>query len=219
VELAFHGAFPDGDGILVLAGTGSMAMCQSAVGLVRAGGWGDMFGDEGSAFWIGRSALQWASQMRDGRIADTGFADLLSEKLAIPQSDGFFGLSVWAMKPGHARSRIAAISLMISALADKGDVTSGLIIDSAAAELALHVQAVARLAQKPSGTPWTHAGSVFRSARLTAKLSVMLGHAPALAQFDALGGGLWQAAKAAGWPVDAAFRNQIKAGLGPKATA
>ena len=58
VELALDGAFLGRPGILVLAGTGSMAMARDDQGhVVRVGGWGHFFGDEGSAFWIGRQAL------------------------------------------------------------------------------------------------------------------------------------------------------------------
>ena len=219
VELAFRGAFPHGDGILVLAGTGSMAMGQGPQGLVRAGGWGDLFGDEGSAFWIGRRGLQLASQMRDGRIADTGFADRLSEKLQIPLSDGFFGFSVWAADSPHPRSSIAKISLHINNMSDDADVTACAILDAAATELVAHVRTVARLAQLQTPLRWTHSGSVFRSARVLSKVTQSLACPPVTADFDALGGGLWLAAKAAGWPVNAGWAARIRAGLGAKATA
>lgn len=218
VELAYRGAFPGGDGVLVLAGTGSMAMGLGPQGLVRAGGWGDVFGDEGSAFWIGRLGLQLASQMRDGRIADTGFADRLSEKLQISRADGFFGFSNWALNNPHPRSSIAKVSFYINELSDEADVTAGFILDAAAAELVIHVRAVARLAQLPDPLRWTQSGSVFRSARLLATVTERLGCAPVAPELDALGGGLWMAAKAAGWPVDSVWARRIRQGLGQKVT-
>lgn len=218
VELAFRGAFPDGDGILVLSGTGSMAMGQGPQGLVRAGGWGDLFGDEGSAFWIGRMGLQLASQMRDGRIADTGFADRLSKKLQIPQEDGFFGLSVWATNNTHPRSEIAKVSIYINELHDEDDLTACAILDAAAAELVTHVRCVARLAQLPTPVRWTTAGSVFQSARVLRRVTELLDGPPVAPAFDALGGGLWLAATAAGWPVDRVWGARIRAALGLKAT-
>ena len=59
VETAHQAAFGAGPGILVVAGTGSIAFGRSPRGrTARAGGWGALLGDEGSAFWIGREALK-----------------------------------------------------------------------------------------------------------------------------------------------------------------
>ena len=59
VEAAYLGALDGGAGVLLLAGTGSMALGRDARGRwVRAGGWGPLLGDEGSAFWIGRGWLR-----------------------------------------------------------------------------------------------------------------------------------------------------------------
>jgi predicted NBD/HSP70 family sugar kinase len=59
VEAAFLGALGGGAGILLLAGTGSMALGRDARGRwARAGGWGPLLGDDGSAFWIGREWLR-----------------------------------------------------------------------------------------------------------------------------------------------------------------
>jgi N-acetylglucosamine kinase-like BadF-type ATPase len=59
VEAAYLGALGAGAGILLLAGTGSMALGRDARGRwARAGGWGPLLGDEGSAFWIGREWLR-----------------------------------------------------------------------------------------------------------------------------------------------------------------
>ena len=58
VELAHAAAFAGEPGILVVAGTGSIALARDRRGRGRrAGGWGQLLGDEGSGFWIGRSAL------------------------------------------------------------------------------------------------------------------------------------------------------------------
>ncbi len=59
VAVAFHGALAGADGVLVLAGTGSMAWAHGPLGTHRVGGWGHLFGDEGSAHWIGRALWRW----------------------------------------------------------------------------------------------------------------------------------------------------------------
>lgn len=218
VELAYRGAFPTGGGVLVLAGTGSMAMASDGTGIRRVGGWGDLFGDEGSAFWIGRRGLQWASQMRDGRREDTGFAGRLAVKLGIDLDDGPFGFSSWAQDSAHPRSRVAQVSICINDLSDEGDVAATNVLRAAAEQLANHASAVARLASLPRPWQWTYAGSVFRSTTLLRRVADLIGPSPVAPQMDALGGGLWLSAKAAGWPVDAHWAARVKAGLDRKTT-
>ena len=68
VEAAYLGALGDRAGVLLLAGTGSMALGKNGRGRwARAGGWGPLLGDEGSAFWIGREWLR-------ATMGTTGFA-------------------------------------------------------------------------------------------------------------------------------------------------
>lgn len=65
LELAHAGAFSGGPGVLVVGGTGSSAFALDARGRrARAGGWGPLIGDDGSAFWLGREALRDAGLRR-----------------------------------------------------------------------------------------------------------------------------------------------------------
>jgi glucosamine kinase len=58
MQIALEAAFDMGPGVIVIAGTGSIAYGRDQQGrTVRAGGWGFAIGDEGSAHWIGRSAV------------------------------------------------------------------------------------------------------------------------------------------------------------------
>jgi len=59
MEIALAAAFDTGPGVIVIAGTGSIAYGRDAAGATaRAGGWGFAIGDEGSAHWIGREAVR-----------------------------------------------------------------------------------------------------------------------------------------------------------------
>ncbi|MBI2528792.1 MAG: hypothetical protein HYV93_22770 [Candidatus Rokubacteria bacterium] len=59
VEAAYRGALGEAPGVLLLAGTGSIALARDwRGGCRRAGGLGPLLGDEGSAFWIGREWLR-----------------------------------------------------------------------------------------------------------------------------------------------------------------
>lgn len=58
MEIALEAAFGTGPGVIVIAGTGSIAYGRNRDGsTARAGGWGFAIGDEGSAHWIGRAAV------------------------------------------------------------------------------------------------------------------------------------------------------------------
>src|SRR5712691_2318050 len=62
----------DAPAIVIIAGTGSIVYGRNAGGdAARAGGWGDMVGDEGSGYWIGREALSAVMRASDGRGAAT----------------------------------------------------------------------------------------------------------------------------------------------------
>ena len=80
MQIALEAAFDTGPGVIVVAGTGSIAYGRDQQGrTVRAGGWGFAIGDEGSAQWIGRSAvnsLLRASDRIDG-IPETALAKAL----------------------------------------------------------------------------------------------------------------------------------------------
>jgi glucosamine kinase len=80
MQIALQAAFDTGPGVIVIAGTGSIAYGRDQQGgTLRAGGWGFAIGDEGSAHWIGRSAVNLllrSSDRTDG-IAQTPLAKAL----------------------------------------------------------------------------------------------------------------------------------------------
>jgi glucosamine kinase len=66
MQIALQAAFGAGPGVIVIAGTGSMAYARDAEGnTARAGGWGFAVSDEGSAHWIGRAAVTSALRALD----------------------------------------------------------------------------------------------------------------------------------------------------------
>lgn len=212
VELAAMAAFPQGGGVLILSGTGSMAIATGPLGTVRVGGWGDLFGDEGSGYWIGREALARASRERDGRAVDRGLATAMEQRLGLPPDEGRFALLGWAVRQKHARAGIASLALMIATLAETGLAPAREVLDEAARELAHLGRSAAGQAGLWGPQPWAAAGSVFRSAVLRDSLSRHLGAAPVEPAADALAGGLILAAEAAGWAVDDGWRARVVAG-------
>jgi N-acetylglucosamine kinase-like BadF-type ATPase len=82
MEIALQAAFDDAPGIIVIAGTGSIAYGRERTGKnLRAGGWGFEIGDEGSAHWIGRAAVSAVLRAsdRDKDIASSSLAKALCE--------------------------------------------------------------------------------------------------------------------------------------------
>lgn len=79
-EIALHGAFQGKDGIILIVGTGSIALAKVGKRLYRCGGWGIELDDEGSGAWIGREGLTAVVRALDGRGKATALTDVLAEK-------------------------------------------------------------------------------------------------------------------------------------------
>jgi N-acetylglucosamine kinase-like BadF-type ATPase len=137
---SWAGSLACADGISVIAGTGSMAYGEFSGRRARAGGWGELFSDEGSAHWIARAGLALFSRMSDGRAPRGPLYRLVRERLAL-QQDLDLCQVVYGELNGD-RSRIAALSRLVSEAATQGDRQAEAIIDAAAAELATLVDAV-----------------------------------------------------------------------------
>jgi N-acetylglucosamine kinase-like BadF-type ATPase len=71
------------DGVSVIAGTGSMAYGEYAGRCARAGGWGELIGDEGSAYWLAREGMNLFSRMSDGRAARGPLYELVRARLGL----------------------------------------------------------------------------------------------------------------------------------------
>src|SRR2546423_11455186 len=104
-EVALSTAFADGAGIIVSAGTGSIAYARDAAGqLHRCGGYGWQLGDEGGGYWLGRRALDAAARARDGPGEGS---TLLPPLLPGPRPGGFrdpLGWTATATPPPLARA-------------------------------------------------------------------------------------------------------------------
>jgi glucosamine kinase len=210
VELAFHGAFPKGDGVLVLCGTGSMAVGGRQGRIVRSGGWGYVIGDEGSAYWIGQQALAYAAAEIDGRAPDVQFASRLSDALDAPNHP--FGLLEWVAASPAPRAQVAEVARAVDQLDTQGDAIARSILDGAALHLVALAQSVAERSNATAPYKWCSAGSVFQSNRIAAMVQQKLGpqSQPAM---STLGGGLMLASAMAEWSVDAEWSASIAAQL------
>lgn len=209
VAAAAAGALAGRQGVLVLSGTGSMAWAIGPQGQARAGGFGDRFGDEGSAFVIGRTALQRTSWHIDGRAPAKALAEAVLERLGCPPE----GLIDWAYGPNGSRAGIAALARDVAALAEVGEPVALGIISEAADALAAQARAAAAQAGLGPDFSWTHAGGTFRSPALVAQVARALGRPPLAPRLPPLGGALLLAAESAGIATGDSFLDNIARGL------
>ncbi|QEN85806.1 N-acetylglucosamine kinase [Labrys sp. KNU-23] len=214
VEAAHVAAFAGGPGVLILAGTGSMAWARDEHGnSLRVGGWGDAFGDEGSAFWIGREAIARLSRALDGRLVAPALVEALFAFLGLDRADPPQALLQWHVELSHPRSQIAALSVLVDRLAEAGEEVAVAILAEAAEHLARHVEAAWRRMKATQCLPWSHAGGVFASKRVMTQLTARLGCPPLPPHLPPIGGALLRAAQDLDWPVDQAWIERLRASI------
>ncbi|OYV72445.1 MAG: hypothetical protein B7Z72_04755 [Gemmatimonadetes bacterium 21-71-4] len=138
--IAFDDAFSQGPGILLLAGTGSVAVGRGPAGaMARCGGWGPDFGDEGGGAWIGRRALSVVAAAADGREPGTA---LTGAVLTATECAEVTDLIAWAADASPAA--LATLAPAVFQVADAGDLRANALLDLATEELAVHARALAR---------------------------------------------------------------------------
>ena len=155
------GSLGGADGINVISGTGSMAYGRYAGRRARAGGWGELFGDEGSAHWIAVRALAAFAAMSDGRMPGSPLHRILREHLGVP--DDLDVIEVIHRHWGGRRLEIASLSPIVVGAAAQGDPVARQILHDAAGELVSLVDACRRRLRFPADTavPVSYSGGVF----------------------------------------------------------
>lgn len=127
-----------GWGVALVAGTGAVAYGTNSQGDVQiSGGWGYWFGDEGSAFWIGREALRGITRASDGRGMSTALTATVLEQLGLADPRAI--LSTLGSR-GDVRQQIAELAAVVSEVAER-DALAEQILKTAAGELAELVRA------------------------------------------------------------------------------
>ncbi len=209
VHVAFEGALAGRAGVLSLAGTGSMAWAGDGRGSHRrTGGWGELIGDEGSGYWIGREALSEVTRAIDGRSSHPRFAWSLLEHIGLGRDE----LLGWVYGLSHRRSAIAALAVAVDGLADAGDPIATSLMARAADELSQQVEAAWHLIGAPEPLVWSHAGGVFNSASIKRRMIDRLGP-PVAPRLPPVGGAILEAARRSGWATEAGWRDRLAASL------
>jgi len=126
---ALMGATAGKPGLIVIAGTGSVARGMDSQGRqLRVGGWGHLFGDEGSAYWIGREAIRAVASELDGFGKPTRLTHLLLTQLAVPSA---YVLMERYYSGQWSRDHMASLAVWVSKAASDGDrVAQGILSDA-----------------------------------------------------------------------------------------
>jgi glucosamine kinase len=140
-EIALVGANGARYGVLILAGTGSVACGINDSGdYLKIGGWGYLIGDEGSGFWIGREALRAVTRAFDVRAPSTLLTDKILNALELQSPAEIIS---WLYGSQSAQTpTVAGLAPLVLDAAATGDPVAVSIINSAADELALLGQTV-----------------------------------------------------------------------------
>jgi N-acetylglucosamine kinase-like BadF-type ATPase len=163
---AWAGALACEDGINLVAGTGSIGYGEYDGRAARAGGWGELFSDEGSAYWMAREGLSLFSRMSDGRAERGPWYDMVRKEFGL-QSD----LDLCAAIYGDGRtgrSSIARLAPLVAGAAAAGDAQATALFYRAADELAQIVNAVCGQLEIPAHASVTvsYSGGMFNEREL-----------------------------------------------------
>lgn len=142
-EIALVGALGRRRGVLVLAGTGSLAYGVNARGRsALAGGWGYLLGDEGSGYWLGLEGLRAVVRAADGRGPQTALSAALLEAVGLPSARD---LIAWLYRADVPRTpEIARLAEPVLAAATNGDPAAQALVARGARELDRAARAVMR---------------------------------------------------------------------------
>jgi glucosamine kinase len=137
-EIAFRDAFGTGEGILIIAGTGSVAMGRAGGGtLERVGGWGSLVGDEGSGYDLGLKGIRAAIRGAEGRGDQTMLTRSLFAALDVESPRGVFRWGDAATK-----ADVAALARRVVECADLGDAEAARIVGASVEALVRHAEAL-----------------------------------------------------------------------------
>jgi N-acetylglucosamine kinase-like BadF-type ATPase len=204
------------DGINVISGTGSMTYGERQGVGHRVGGWGELFGDEGSAYWIAAQGLNAFSRMSDGRLARGPLYTLVKDHLRLAGDLDVVSLVIDTWKGN--RSSIAALSTTVCEAARAGDAVAARILSDGAEELVTLIETTRKLVgfTDQETVPVSYSGGMFSDEGFLARFLTALQEQPAKYDLQrplldpALGAALY-AAKHSGQPLNPSALHRLTA--------
>lgn len=161
VEAGWAGSLACEPGVHLVAGTGAIGFGVDPEGnIARASGWSELFGDEGSAHWLGRHLLELFSKQSDGRMPKSPLHQLVKEARGIERD-----LDLLAqIDLLYQRREMAKLAQVAFEAAEAGDENAIALFKKAAYEHALTVEAIVKqLDFADRSIPVSYSGGVFKS--------------------------------------------------------
>src|SRR6185369_770328 len=164
-DIALYGATDGRPGVVVISGTGSIAVGMNRQGKrAYAGGWGPIAGDEGSGSWIARRALQAVAQATDGRGPATSLTETACEFFQVAAPDD---LATAIYGPSITNDRIAGFSKLVIEAAQADDEVARNILTDAGNELGkAAVTVIRKLKMEQERFQVAFVGGVFAAGEL-----------------------------------------------------
>ena len=152
---AMLGALAGEDGILMIAGTGSIALAKVGDETFRCGGFGYRYGDEGSAYSIGKALISRALKEADGRLDKSVISDIVE--------DYFDNISFNMIATSDfSRDKIAGLAAAASKYLDISESVRDIFF-AAANEISLHIKAIGKNFEGLKKIKAGYIGGVFKS--------------------------------------------------------
>ncbi len=204
-QIALSGATAGQPGVVVIAGTGSIAFgCNAEGRTARAGGWGYVFGDEGGAFDLVRRAMRAVLRNEEGWGPPTGLRESLLKATGAADANDLLHRFYTQEYP---RARVAALAELIEQAETAGDKVAHDILMSSAHTLATLAAAVRRnLFAEHSPTLLCYVGGVFQCRPILERFRLLVemeeGNRVSAPLFGPAAGALIEAYRVAGVTCD-----------------
>ncbi len=139
--VGWAGSLECGEGVHLVAGTGSMAFGKGVDDtIIRTGGWCEFFGDEGSCYWVGRQVMSLFSKQADGRVPKSALYDIIKADYNLTEDFEIIDIIINYIAP-H-REKVAAFQMYAQKAAEAGDTSAADLYAKAADELAQIVMGI-----------------------------------------------------------------------------
>jgi N-acetylglucosamine kinase-like BadF-type ATPase len=159
-RIALRAAIPVGDGIVLVAGTGSIAYADIGGRIFRAGGAGYAIGDEGSGYAIGSAALRLLVRSFEGRAPRELWLDALATHIGAAGAGDVVSFAY----AGSTPAAVASVAPIVLEFANAGERGANKIVQNAALELFELVRAACRMSDAgPVDLPVVFAGGLLRA--------------------------------------------------------
>lgn len=136
-----YAGFGDGVGVAIISGTGSVVFGRNQAGqIARCGGWGPLFGDEGSGYAIALAGLRAVARATDHRGPETTLVPRFLQAFNVPHANELIPA---IYSPNVDRAQIATYADLVFAAAAAGDAVAESILHDGADQLAEMVSSVA----------------------------------------------------------------------------